>query len=53
METERRCGIFSVRTRRPLGRVVERMSRRWAVVGVVAFSATGTETGIRDIVSQT
>lgn len=32
METDRRWGMRSVRTRRPFGRVVERMSREWGVV---------------------
>ncbi len=32
----------SVRTRRPLGRVVERMSRVWGVVGA-EFSARATD----------
>jgi hypothetical protein len=41
----------SVRTRRPLESVVARMSRECGVLGV-AFSATGTEMGIRDIVSR-
>jgi hypothetical protein len=40
----------SVRTRSPLGSRVERISRVWGVLGV-AFSATGTEMAIRDIVS--
>jgi hypothetical protein len=50
MATERRWLMRSVRTSRPLGRVVVRMSRVWARV-VDAFSATGTETGIKPIVS--
>jgi hypothetical protein len=44
METERMWGMASVRTSRPLGRVVVRMSRRCAV-GVVRaeFSARITD----------
>jgi hypothetical protein len=52
MATERRWGMRSVRTRRPLGSVVVRMSRRCgAEAERVEFSATGTETGIEVIVS--
>ena len=41
----------SVSTRSPLGSRVERISRVWGVLGV-AFSATGTEMAILDIVSR-
>jgi hypothetical protein len=46
MATDRMCGMRSVRTSRPLGRVEERVSRRWGVVRVVALSARVTDISI-------
>jgi|GEM_PF-4177673 len=56
MATERRWGMDSVRTSRPLGRVVVRMSRRCGAEGArvaagAGNGATGTEIGIGGIVS--